>query len=104
MVFCADVDSGKQIWSYKTEPDSKGTRAIYCALLVTDRTVYIAVMDGQLYALDAMTGDERWVLRIAQDSEIDSGSLATDGRRLFVATRPKTKERGEYGVFAIGEE
>jgi outer membrane protein assembly factor BamB len=103
-VSCADVDSGKQIWSYKTEPDSKGTRAIYCAPLVTDRTVYVAAMDGQLYALDAMTGEERWVLRVSQDSEIDGGSLATDGRRLFVTTRQTHKKRGEYGVFAIGDE
>jgi outer membrane protein assembly factor BamB len=103
-VYCADVDSGKQIWTYKTEPDSKGTRAIYCAPLVTDRIVYVAAMDGQLYALDAVSGEERWVLRVSHDSEINGSSLATDGRRLFVTTRQTPKNRGEYGVFAIGED
>ena len=106
-MYCAELDTGKEVWSHQTAPDTEGTHALYCAPLVTPEAVYFAALDGQIYALDAKSGAFRWAIRAAGASEIDCTNLATDRRRLFVVTRPTNStpgnRQGESGLFAIGE-
>ena len=105
-IFCADVEHGRQLWSHQTQPDDGGDASIYCAPLVTDEAVYIAAMEGQAYALDVATGEEVWNLRpsASRHSLIASTGLATDGRRLYLATWADIQGSGEFAIVAIGDE
>jgi hypothetical protein len=49
--------------------------------------VDISAFDGQIYGLDAASGEEVWNLRTARNSHMNSMSLVSDGRRLVFATR-----------------
>jgi protocatechuate 3,4-dioxygenase beta subunit/tetratricopeptide (TPR) repeat protein len=48
-----------------------------------------------------VSGALRWKFRPSENSEIDS-NLATDGKRLFVTTRPTNDGAGETAIFALG--
>lgn len=105
-VFCVKIDTGRQIWSHLTVPEAGGLKGISCAPLVTDEMVYVAAFDGQIYGLDVASGEEVWNLRAARNSHVNSMGLATDGRRLFFATRGgfRPANQGEYAIFAIGDD
>jgi outer membrane protein assembly factor BamB len=99
-IYRLNLADGKQIWKYDTEPDYTGRRPIYSMPILTQDTVYIAAMEGHLYALDKKTGKFKWKQRAAGLSEIEHGA-ATDGRHLFVVTRPDWDKRGEASLVAI---
>jgi len=92
--------------SHFAVPDTSRTKGISCAPLVTEERVYISAFDGQVFGLDAASGEAVWNLRAARNSHTNSMSLATDGRRLFFATRGgfQAASPGEYAVFAVGDE
>lgn len=94
-----DAAVGRVAWTFPIERFEGRTTAIYSAPVVLGETILFAAMEGTVYALDRATGKERWRLRPRPASEI-TGDLATDGRRLFVVTRP-CGEKGESSVLAI---
>jgi outer membrane protein assembly factor BamB len=102
-VICLNVDTGKPYWSHRTELAFGGTRFIYCAPLVTDDAVYVAAADGGVCALDAFSGEVKWQFYVANDSEIGSFNMATDGTRIFLVTRPNKTWRKKYALYAVGD-
>jgi protocatechuate 3,4-dioxygenase beta subunit len=100
-VYCVDAADGEENWRFALDR-SNDRSPIYCAPLVSpDGDLYIAGMEGQVYCLDAISGQLKWKLRPSEKSEIDS-DLATDGKRLFFTTRPDGNDLGETAIFAIG--
>jgi outer membrane protein assembly factor BamB len=99
---CADLETGKPIWMHRMDPEVEGLRVV-CAPIVTDDTVYIGATNGCLTAIDASTGNTRWAIALADNSEINSFALATDGKRLFVASRSMRGPQGQSGIFAVGD-
>jgi outer membrane protein assembly factor BamB len=100
--YCVDLATGKQVWFHKLDQAFQGTKQTRCAPLVTDDTVYVGAADGQLYAFDSETGDQRWGIYVARGCEIGSFNLATDGHRLVVASR-SVRNGGQYGIYAVGD-
>ncbi len=98
---CLDRDTGEELWSYRTDPDKTGRRFIYCKPIVTDDTVYFAVGCGLIYALNTDNGELRWKFRPLPDSQIYS-AIVTDGKRLFVTSRPDWDGKGDAALIAIG--
>jgi FOG: WD40-like repeat len=90
---------GEQLWKFDTARDAR-RKAIYSNPLLTKDTVYFAAGEGTVYALDRGTGEERWSLRPAGDSETFT-SPESDGRFLFVVTRPTHDNRGLASLVAI---
>jgi outer membrane protein assembly factor BamB len=99
-LYRVNLADGKRIWKFDTEPDYTGRRPIYSMPILTHDTVYLAAMEGHVYALDKKTGRLKWKLRASEFSEIEHGP-ATDGRHLFVVTRPDWDKRGESSLVAI---
>ncbi len=87
--------TGEKQWSFEL------ACPVSCAPLVTDDTVYLTGREGQLYALQTSDGSLRWKMRPTPDSQI-TGDLSTDGRHLFLKTKPNRAGAGEMAVFAIG--
>jgi outer membrane protein assembly factor BamB len=81
------------------DPNVEGI-SFLCAPLVTDTAVYIGSTNGFLCALDAMSGEFKWGVSLASNSQISSAGLATDGKRLFAAVRG----RRATGIFAVGDQ
>jgi outer membrane protein assembly factor BamB len=95
-----NLSDGKRIWKFETEPDYSGGRAIYSTPILSGDIVYFTAMEGHVYALDKKTGGLKWRLLAAPTSQAEHG-LASDGRRLFVVTRPDWDKRGECSLVAI---
>jgi outer membrane protein assembly factor BamB/orotate phosphoribosyltransferase-like protein len=57
---CLRQSDGKEVWSFKTgfHPHKKG---IFSSPVVHDGTVYFGAYDGNVYALDAASGEKKWV-------------------------------------------
>lgn len=99
-LYCLDAGTGRLVWSVLTDADAGGGRPVYSHPIVTDDAVYVAAGEGQVYAVDRATGRQLWKLRPSAGSELFT-SPATDGRHLFVTTRPDGAA-GEASVLAIG--
>ena len=99
---CADLETGKPIWMHRLDPELEGS-FFRCAPLVTDETIYIGAMNGFLTAIDASTGNTRSAISVGDNAAISGFALATDGKRLFAASRSAGNPRGQSGIFAIGD-
>src|SRR4029453_13932988 len=65
-------ESGQQLWSFEPETPGLATPVIF------DGTVYAGGEGGDLYALDAASGSERWhshIGKIASARAIGSGGI-----------------------------
>jgi serine/threonine-protein kinase len=100
-LYCLDKATGALQWQYATAKRGKGGGPIYSQPIVSGDTVYLPAMEGQVYALDAASGQLKWQLRPSEDSEID-GSF-TDGKRLYIATRPTFEKKGEEAMYVLGK-
>ena len=98
---CLNRETGEELWSYRTDPDKTGRRFIYCEPLVTEDTIYFAVGCGLVYALNTENGELRWKFRPLPDSQIYS-AVVTDGKRLFMTSRPDWDNKGDAALIAIG--
>lgn len=101
-VHCLELDSGKPVWMHRMDPMIEGS-FFWCAPLVTDDAVYIGSSIGFLTALDATTGESKWGVSVANGAEISSFALATDGKRLFAASRAMNRTHLQLGIFAVGD-
>ena len=70
-VAAVDPDSGKRVWFFRT-PDS-----VIASPVLADSVLYVADMSGNLFALDAATGTERW--RTSLGARIYSTPVPVDG-------------------------
>lgn len=64
-VYALDASTGKARWSFEPHVDPRATRVACCdsvnrGVAVWHGRVYVAALDGQLYALDAGTGAVLW--------------------------------------------
>ena len=93
--------AGEQLGLF--EPEDVGDRTGHGSSfpLIANETAYFATSYGQLYAVDANSGKQRWKFRPAGVSG-GSTSPTTDGRRIFVTCRKDLDGSGEYAVLAIG--
>ena len=57
-------------------------------------------MEGQMYAIDAESGELKWKVRPSKDSEID-GSF-TDGKRIYITTRRTLENKGKDALYVLG--
>ncbi|MCH7987843.1 MAG: PQQ-like beta-propeller repeat protein, partial [Planctomycetes bacterium] len=103
-LYSVEIHTGKSLWKFSADPRREDRPSpIYSVPIITDEAVYFAAGEGQVYSVDRATGKLLWKIRPSESSELFS-SLATDGRRLFVTSRPKIRDvEGEHGIFAIGE-
>jgi len=101
-VHCIDLETGKRIWMYRMDPAVEGMGSV-CAPLVSDKAVILGSTNGFLFALDALTGEFKWGLSLANHCQITSVGLATDGKRLFAATRGIRFAQNTGAVFAVGD-
>jgi outer membrane protein assembly factor BamB len=99
-VIRANIETGDRIWKFQCDFSADKRSPIYCQPIATDELVYVANMEGQVYAIDTPSGTLRWKMRPLPFSEIVDG-LATDGQRLFLTTRPDGG-KGDNAVVAIG--
>jgi outer membrane protein assembly factor BamB len=86
-------------WSWTTDHEQGRGAPLRIRPLVTERTVYLAAMRGEVQAVERETGELRWSSRPLVNSELNS-DLVTDGERLFVTTR-KDGDAGRGAVPAI---
>jgi outer membrane protein assembly factor BamB len=75
--YCLNPDSGTELWSVEL-----GDRLLGCPVAI-EGDVYVAGGKGVLYKLDLASG---MTLGVAPLSGLVSGSLATDGRFLYLVT------------------
>ncbi|MGZ3266808.1 MAG: outer membrane protein assembly factor BamB family protein, partial [Croceibacterium sp.] len=64
-VFALDAATGKELWKFTPRVDGQTNRYACCdqanrGVQVHDGKVYVAALDGVLYALDAKTGQVAW--------------------------------------------
>ncbi|MGC4250630.1 MAG: PQQ-dependent dehydrogenase, methanol/ethanol family [Sphingobium sp.] len=65
LVYALDARSGKELWTFDPENNPQAARYACCdtvnrGVAVRDGLVYVASLDGRLFALDAATGKTRW--------------------------------------------
>ncbi|HUE13971.1 MAG TPA: hypothetical protein VMR25_07400 [Planctomycetaceae bacterium] len=48
-------------------------------------------------------GEFKWGLSLGNESQINGFGLATDGKRLFAASRGTRDLEGRAGIFAVGD-
>jgi outer membrane protein assembly factor BamB len=96
-----DAQSGKLIQAFEPPEVSDRKGLVYSFPIVTNRGAYFATGEGQIYAIDVQTSRVQWKLRPSEDSELFT-DLATDGRRIFAASRQTSEDSGECAIIAIG--
>lgn len=85
-LYCLDLQTGKEIWKYRSieDPDPKTFAAGFKATpLVTETMIYIGDEDGVLHAIDRGTGQKSWIF--ATGSEI-AGCVAQYEDKLLLAS------------------
>ncbi len=65
-VYALHADTGEQLWAFDPQNDGQVSRYACCddvnrGVAVWNGLVYVASLDGRLFALDAATGAQRWV-------------------------------------------
>lgn len=98
-----DADSGKRIRIMEPSDPADRTGLVYSFPLIAGQTVYFASGSGLLFAFDIQSGEMKWKLRPSESSELFT-DLATDGRHIYLTSRPNSKDEGENALFAIGIE
>ena len=91
-VYCHDLKSGAELWTFFTDAP------IRLAPMIADGKLYVGSDDGHAYCLDAATGDLIWKLRAGPDEErvlargriisrwpVRTGVLVDDGVAFFGA-------------------
>lgn len=100
-VHCLGQSDGKQRWRFKTDRRDGRSSAIYSVPLLGGAQIFFAAGEGQVYAVDKITGELEWKIRPSEGSELFC-TLATDGARYIVVTRARDKEEGGPSLVAIG--
>jgi len=74
-IFCFAREDGKKVWEYKSR------RGFWATPAIVDGTLYMPGDFNRCYALDARTGEEKWVTHIETKSW--SSPAAVDGKLIF---------------------
>jgi len=101
-LYCLDKVTGQQIWKQATDRYEKYGGPIYEQPIVSKDAVYLAAMEGQIYRFRIDNGEIQWKFRPSEDSQIDGS--CTDGKRIYVTTRPNFDDKGNNALYAIGQE
>jgi quinohemoprotein ethanol dehydrogenase len=72
VAYAVDAHTGKRLWSFDPGVDGQYARVTCCdavnrGLAVRDGVVYVAALDGFLFALDVKTGKQRWKIDTIYD-------------------------------------
>ena len=86
---------GEPIW----ETPFGGYRS--SAPTVVDGVVYVHADDGNLYAFDAATGQERWRQAIGAYETLPGGAAVAEGTLFVVGRAPVAKEEGDGETTAV---
>lgn len=58
-----DAESGEELWRFETDGE------LHTPPVFSDEKVYFESHDGQLYAVDRQTGDERWRFNVGERAD-----------------------------------
>ena len=77
-VFALDAATGEELWTFDPEVDPQTARFACCDIVnrgvaVWEGAVFVAALDGRLFALDARTGETLWEV----DTIVDHGRAYT---------------------------
>lgn len=93
-VYALDPEDGAVQWSYDTEEPEDRRAAVTSSPAVVDGTLYVGsrcsytgCVDGDVYALDAETGEKRW--QFEADANVQSSPAVADGT-VFVGSQAGT--------------
>lgn len=93
-VYALDPEDGTVVWSYETEEPEEIRAAVTSSPAVVDGTLYVGsrcsytgCVDGDVYALDAETGEKRW--QFGADANVQSSPAVADGT-VFVGSQAGT--------------
>lgn len=99
-LYCHDRVTGHLVWKYATDKYEKYGGPIYAQPIVSEKSVYLATMEGQIYKFQIDDGKLLWKIRPSDDSQIVDS--CTDGKRIYVTTRENFDGKGINALFAIG--
>ena len=80
-----EVESGRRLWRFEPKVDYTGTKARFAwgarGLAYADGKVFVGAQDGQLFAIDAKTGQQAWAVQTTEGP--DDGRYITGAPRVF---------------------
>ncbi|MGC1269364.1 MAG: PQQ-dependent dehydrogenase, methanol/ethanol family [Croceibacterium sp.] len=80
-----EVESGKRLWRFEPKVDYTGTKARFAwgprGLAYDNGKIFVGAQDGQLFAIDAKTGQQAWAVQTTQGR--DDGRYITGAPRVF---------------------
>jgi outer membrane protein assembly factor BamB len=89
--YALDLATGAEVWRFETdgagissEEQGVDRRSIIASPAVANGTVYIGSRDGYMYALDRVTGTEKW--RVSHEGSWAMSSPALDGNLHYAGT------------------
>ncbi len=96
-VYALDAATGKELWTFTPEVDMQVNRYACCdqanrGVAVHGGKVYVAALDGVLYALDAETGAVAWQVDTVTDHT--RGYTSTGAPRIAGRSRRHRQRRG----------
>ena len=62
-VYALNINTGKQVWKFKTEG------SVHSSPAISENSLVIGSWDGKVYCLNVVTGTEKWVFKTDQDFE-----------------------------------
>jgi outer membrane protein assembly factor BamB len=77
-IFRAVSANGTTLWEYKTN-------LIYASAAVSETSVFLATMKGEVIALSVDTGKEQWTAKPSNEAITSSPSISPDGAVVYVA-------------------
>src|SRR6478735_8716038 len=101
-----DAKTGKEKWRWDPEVNRKATADKMCCgvvnrgIAIYNGKIYVAVNDGRLQALDAMTGKPVWETRVAYSQYEQTLTVAPRIAKGKVIVGPAGADRPTRGFFA----
>ena len=93
-VLAIDYKAGKRVWVFEAK---RRQQPFYSSAAITPGAVLVGSRDKKLYALDPLTGAERW--SVATDGNVDASPLVV-GNRAYVGSQSGT---GEFYVLNLAD-
>ena len=85
-VLAIDHKQGKRVWMFEAK---RRQQPFYSSAAVTPGAILVGSRDKKLYALDPLTGAEKWA--VALDGNVDASPLVV-GTRVYVGSQSSTGE------------
>jgi len=100
-LFQLSADTGNLMRTMESPDEADRDGLVYSFPIIANQTAYFATGKGLLLAFDLESGALRWKIRPSEGSELFTNPV-TDGRQIFVTTRPTQEKTGESAIVAIG--